>query len=107
MKYILLFLLVISMGNCAIGPVHGALYTDNKFAGEFNPNNDVKVEKTAEGCIHNSIFTLFTWGNAGSGYIAAKNGIERIATIDHSTMNVIFGLVYRNYCTIVSGEAKK
>lgn len=91
------------LGNCAIGPVYGLVYTQSKFAGEFNPNNDVKVNKTAEGC-SNSIFGIANWGKAGAGYIAYTNSIERIATIDHSTLNVLG--IYRNYCTIVSGEGK-
>lgn len=95
--------------NCATGPTHGILYTNTKFPGEFNPANDVRVTKTAEGCNH-QILTLFTIGDSGAGTIAKENGIERIATIDHSTITVLdfFGLVsvYRSYCTIVSGDGK-
>lgn len=93
--------LMISTGQCAVGPVYGSLYTSTTFAGEVNPANDVVAQKTATGCHRNLIF-LFTWGDAGAGDIANANGIKRIATIDHSTQNILY--LYREYCTIVSGQ---
>jgi TRL-like protein family len=83
------------------GPTHGLIFTQNKFPGEFNQNNDVIPSKRAEGCIHYFLF-LAMWGDAGAGSIALQNKIKKIATIDHSTISVI-GL-YGNYCTIVRGD---
>jgi hypothetical protein len=94
--------------GCAIGPTHGILFTSTKFAGEFNANNDVKVTKSGEGCMHH-ILSLITFGNTGAGQVAKDNSIERIATVDHSTLSILsfsYYSLYRNYCTIVSGEGK-
>jgi hypothetical protein len=101
LKIILLLALVFS--NCAIGPTHGLfLFSANTFPGEYNPANDVKSVKTAEGCQH-SILYLIAFGDAGAGSIAKNNKILRIASIDHSTISV-FSVLYRSYCTIVTGE---
>ncbi|MBK8395098.1 MAG: TRL-like family protein [Leptospiraceae bacterium] len=102
-KTLLILLFLLFSSNCAIGPTHGLfLFTSTKFPGEYNPANDVQAVKSAEGCSH-SILYLFGFGNSGAGQIAKDNKILRIATIDHSTFS-IFSIVYRNYCTIVSGE---
>jgi hypothetical protein len=99
---LLLFLLSISIFHCSIGPTHGILITANQFAGEFNPYNDVESKKSATGCQHN-ILTFIAFGDASAGQLAQNNHIERIATIDHSTVSVLL-FIYSNYCTIVTGE---
>lgn len=93
---------VLFITNCAIGPTHGFLYNSTKFAGTFNPENNVKSVKEAKGCQF-TILYLFSVGDAGAGSVASKNGIKKIATIDHSTLSIFTGL-FRNYCTIVIGE---
>lgn len=106
MKKLLLFTFsLMLLTNCATGPTHGFLFTSNSFAGEFNPANDVKPVKTAEGCSH-TILHLIAWGDAGVGEIAMENKIERISSVDHSTMSV-FSILYKNYCTIVTGEGRQ
>ncbi len=93
---------IIGFYSCATGPTHGFIFTNNDFPGEFNPNNDVKAVKSAEGCQH-AILGLVTLGDAGAGQVAKDNKIERIATIDHSTISFLTG-IYRSYCTKVTGE---
>lgn len=88
--------------GCAIGPVHGFLFTTTKFAGEINPSNDVTVQKTGESCQH-QILTLVAFGDASAGNAAQSSGIKKIATVDHSTLSVLT-ILYRQYCTIVAGE---
>ncbi|MBM9549240.1 TRL-like family protein [Leptospira sp. 201903074] len=105
MKMKLVFISLLSVflfANCAIGPTHGFLFTSTKFAGTFNPENNVKAAKEGTGCQF-TILYLFSVGDAGAGSVANKNGITKIATIDHSSLSVLTGL-FRNYCTIVSGE---
>ncbi|EMN49220.1 TRL-like family protein [Leptospira interrogans str. L1207] len=107
MKKIIILTLValgfsVFLSNCATGPVQGFIVMVNTFPGEINSSNDVPTIKKAEGCAHNVLY-LFTWGTAAAGQIALDNKISRISTIDHSTVSVL-GLVYSNYCTIVSGE---
>ena len=101
-KIILIAFLILGFYSCATGPTHGLLFTNNDFPGEFNPNNDVKATKSAEDC-QRSFLGLITFGNAGAGIIAKENKIERIATIDHSTVSILTG-IYRSYCTKVAGE---
>lgn len=103
-KLLCIFILLIFLNmNCAIGPNQGALISIVKFPGNYNLENDVKPSKTAKGCEH-SILGLFGFGDSGAGSIAKTNNIQRIAIVDHSTMNIFLGLLYKNYCTIVSGE---
>ncbi|EOQ90397.1 TRL-like family protein [Leptospira yanagawae serovar Saopaulo str. Sao Paulo = ATCC 700523] len=103
MKIVFISLLsVFLFANCAIGPTHGFLYNSTKFAGTINPENNVKAVKEAKGC-QLTILYLVSVGDAGAGLIANKNGISKIATIDHSSFSLLTGL-FRNYCTIVSGE---
>ncbi|MDX1959012.1 MAG: TRL domain-containing protein [Leptospiraceae bacterium] len=95
------------MIGCAVGPTHGVLFTSTEFPGQFNQNNDVNSTKTGKGCIHTVLSGLFAWGEAGAGMIAYKKGIKKLATIDHSTLSILsYDVIhiYRNYCTIVSGE---
>lgn len=98
----LISLLVFAFSNCAVGPIHGVLFTSNSFPGEFNPANDVARKKKATGCTSH-ILGLVSFGNAGAGDIASENGITRIALIDHSTLGVL-SIVFSQYCTIVEGE---
>ena len=95
--------LIFFLSSCAVGPVSGIIFSNTKFAGEYNAKNDVEVNKTGEGCQH-----MFLWmvavGDAGAGFVAFENGIKRIATIDHSAFNILMG-AYSRYCTIVSGSS--
>jgi hypothetical protein len=107
MKKLIGALFILFLANCAVGPTHGAIFTLNTFPGEFNLMNDVKATKTAQGCIHTIILGLASWGDASAGMVAYRNNIKQIATIDHSTLSILSYSdfhIYRNYCTIVSGE---
>lgn len=104
--YALSIVLTLIFQGCAIGPVHGTIYTNTRFAGEFNPNNDVASLKSAKGCIQ-TIMGVISFGNASAGDIAKSSGINRISSVDHSTMTVLdlqLFRVYGQYCTIVNGE---
>ncbi|EMY71334.1 TRL-like family protein [Leptospira vanthielii] len=105
MKMKLVFISLLSVflfANCAVGPTHGFVYSSTKFAGTFNPENNVKATKEAKGCQFTLLY-LINVGDAGAGSVANKNGISKIATIDHSSLSILTGL-FRNYCTLVSGE---
>ncbi|MCE9599471.1 MAG: TRL-like family protein [Spirochaetia bacterium] len=88
--------------NCAVGPTSGLLFTSNSFAGVINPANDVPIVKTGESCQH-QILGLIAFGSSGAGDAAQEGGVEKIATIDHSTVNVL-SVLYAQYCTIVRGK---
>ena len=100
-KVSIVFFLFLQL-RCAVGPVNGLIYSDTRFAGEFNSANDVKYEKEGKSCLHN-FFGLITLGSASAGRVAQNSGIKRIALIDHSTLNV-FQILYGRYCTHVYGE---
>lgn len=103
LNILLTLLLVMGLGaGCAVGPVHGFLFTSNKFAGVANNNTAIGSAKKAEGCQH-FILGLVAFGDAGAGSIANQNGIKKIATIDHATLSVLT-VVYNRYCTLVAGE---
>lgn len=92
----------LSLSACAVAPVAGYLYSSVRFPGEFNPAQDVAAKKEARGCQH-WVLGLIAVGNSGAGQTAIKNGIERIAYIDHSSTIVLWP-IYQNHCTIVVGE---
>ncbi len=107
MKFLLYFFLIYGITGCAVGPTHGIIVTSTSFPGEFHTMNDVRPEKTAKGCIHTILFGIASWGDAGAGSTAYRNGIKRIAYIDHSTFSLFSFytyFLYKNYCTIVTGE---
>jgi len=95
--------LMMGLGACAVGPVNGVLLTYTSFAGEYNPANNVVARKSGKSCEH-VILGLVGYGTAGAGQIALDTGIQRIATIDHSTLSILNGVIYTSYCTIVWGE---
>jgi hypothetical protein len=100
--YCVFFMVVLSFGNCAIGPTHGFIWTDTRFPGEFNTENNIQSKKFGKGCLVN-ILGLVSFGNAGAGRVARENGISKIASIDHSFTGVLYP-IYGRYCTIVGGE---
>ncbi|MEM7184466.1 MAG: TRL-like family protein [Spirochaetota bacterium] len=101
-KLAITFITIFILTNCATAPVNGILYSKVTFPGEFNHTNDVKNQKSGKSCSHAAL-GLVSWGNASAGSTAKKNGILKISTIDHESMNILFG-IYRRYCTFVYGE---
>lgn len=104
--FFLFVLILFGLQDClsigqSVGPTHGILFTRNHFPGEFNANNDVKPEVKAEGCVIR-INYIFVLGDASAGSIAKRNGIKRIATIDHRTESALW--FFSTYCTIIRGE---
>jgi hypothetical protein len=100
-KTLILFFLTLNI-NCAIGPVSGLVYSDITYPGVYNEKEIVGEEKTAEGCQYNFL-GIITRGDAGAGSVALRSGIKKISTIDYRAISILT-LVYRKYCTIVTGE---
>ena len=101
MKKLILLLLIFFNFNCAVGPVSGLIYTNNEYAGEVNPDNSIPIIAEARGC-QISLFGIFSVGDSSAGQIAFNNGIQRIATIDHSVFSILQIAFVRN-CTIITG----
>ncbi|EOQ95255.1 TRL-like family protein [Leptospira wolbachii serovar Codice str. CDC] len=104
-RFILLLLCLSTSFTCFYGevykPLPGILYSNVHFDGDFDPENKVKVEKSANGCVQHFL-RLYSWGNAGAGSIAKENGISKISYIDHHIVEFLF--IYGKYCTYVHGE---
>ncbi|HMV78694.1 MAG TPA: TRL-like family protein [Leptospiraceae bacterium] len=100
---LLLFLILTECGSIGetYRPAPGFLYSNVKFDGDFNPENNVPESKTAEGCIQHFL-RIYSWGDSGAGSIANRAGIKKISFIDHKYTE--FLLIYGKYCTVVYGE---
>ncbi|MCW7464442.1 TRL-like family protein [Leptospira levettii] len=100
-----LLLLTFFTVSCFYGevykPLPGLLYTNIHFDGDFDPENNVKEDTIATGCVQHFL-RLYSWGNAGAGSIAKENGIIKISYIDHHLVEFLF--IYGKYCTYVHGQ---
>ncbi|TGN19002.1 TRL domain-containing protein [Leptospira idonii] len=90
--------------NITQGPTHGALFSHTKFPGDFNPSNEVKSQRTAEGCTY-TVLSLFSFGDSGAGKIAKENGIIRIASVDYKA-TIVYTTLFTKFCSVVTGESK-
>lgn len=88
------------LGGCAttVSPVIGAINV-SKWNGTVS-NPGVSSAKSGEACAQ-SLFGLFAFGDASIETAKKNAGISKVATVDHSTTNI---LVYGQYCTVVYGE---
>lgn len=60
------------------------------------------IIKTGRACAH-GVLGLVAWGDASQQAAAQNGGITRVHAADESRMGVL-AFVYREYCTVVSGE---
>lgn len=60
------------------------------------------IVKTGKACAH-GILGLVAWGDASQQAAAANGGITKVHAADETRMGVL-AIVYREYCTVVSGE---
>jgi len=98
-KLILVSAMALSSVGCAYAPVNAA-FTSAKWDGGVS-NPEVATTKTGEACA-NSILGLIATGDASIEAAKKEGGITKVATVDHSTTNVLY--FYGQYCTIVTGE---
>lgn len=84
----------------------GAIYHDVKAPPEGVPltpvNGTRTIIKTGRACAH-GILGLVAWGDASQEAAAQNGGITKVYAADETRMGVLT-LVYREYCTVVSGE---
>jgi len=64
---------------------------------------DATKQKTGRACVR-SYLGLVTTGDASLHAALKQSGITRIASVDREYTNIIYHIVYRRYCVIVSGE---
>ena len=65
-------------------------------------NGSRTIIKTGKACAH-GILGLVAWGDASQQAAARSGGITKVYAADETRMGILT-IVYREYCTVVSGE---
>ena len=60
-------------------------------------------DKTGESTRHSTLFGLVEWGNNGVGEAASHGGIRQVRTVQNGGIDVLWGIVYSEQSTIVTG----
>jgi hypothetical protein len=74
-------------------------------AGAVAQNGQVG-EKTGASTRHSTLFGLVEWGDNGVGDAAKQGGIREVRTVQNGGVDVIWGIVYSQQTTIVTGVAE-
>lgn len=84
----------------------GVVYHDVQAPPEGVPltpaNGTRTILKTGQACAH-GVLGLVAWGDASQQAAALDGGITKVYAADETRMGVL-SVVYREYCTVVSGE---
>ncbi len=84
----------------------GVIYHDVQAPPEGVPLTPVDgtrtMIKTGKACAH-GVLGLVAWGDASQQAAAQNGGITTVHAADETRKGVL-GIVYREYCTVVSGE---
>ena len=62
-------------------------------------------DKSGESTRHSVLFGLAEWGNNGAGTAAQSGGVRSVKTVQNNGIDVLWGLVYSEQSTIVTGDA--
>lgn len=71
-------------------------------AGAAAPEGEVG-EKTGASTRHSTLFGLVEWGDNGVGEAANNGGIREVRTVQNGGIDVLWGIVYSQQTTIVTG----
>ena len=63
-------------------------------------------DKTGESTRHSTLFGLVEWGNNGVGEAANQGGIREVRTVQNGGIDILWGIVYSEQSTIVTGLSK-
>lgn len=63
-------------------------------------------EKTGASTRHSTLFGLVEWGNNGVGEAANQGGIKEVRTVQNGGLDVLWGVVYSEQTTIVTGVSE-
>ena len=95
----------LAVATSACAPV-GLLYTGVSAPPDTqalnNTGGERAVTKTGESCAH-GVLGLVAWGDASQGAAAADGDISTVYAADEQRFSILT-LVYRRYCTVVSGK---
>lgn len=96
-----------AVGLLALGCApFGAIYHDVQAPPDGVPltptNGNRTIIKTGRACAH-GVLGLVAWGDASQQAAANDGGITKVYAADETRMGVL-AFVYREYCTVVSGE---
>jgi len=62
-------------------------------------------DKSGESTRHSILFGLAEWGNNGAGTAAREGGVRSVKSVQNNGIDVLWGLVYSEQSTIVTGDA--
>lgn len=96
-----------AVGLLALGCApFGIIYHDVQAPPEGVPltpaNGTRTIIKTGRACAH-GVLGLVAWGDASQQAAARNGGITKVYAADETRVGVLT-IVYRRYCTVVSGE---
>ncbi len=97
--YVLASIALLSLSGCSTSPLFAAVNVTKWDGGVSNPT--VTSPKKGEACAM-SILGLVAVGDASIEGAKKDGGITKVATVDHSTLNILY--LYGQYCTVVHGE---
>lgn len=95
-RWILTALAVLSLQGCMVGWIYRK-HTEPRFIGQG------KNEKVGRACMR-SYLGLVTVGDASIRAAREAGQITKIASVDREYTAIIYYIVYRRYCVVVSGE---
>jgi len=62
-------------------------------------------DKSGESTRHSILFGLAEWGNNGAGTAAQNGGVRAVKSVQNNGIDVLWGLVYSEQSTIVTGDS--
>lgn len=62
-------------------------------------------DKSGESTRHSILFGLAEWGNNGAGTAAQSGGVRSVKSVQNNGIDVLWGLVYSEQSTIVTGDS--
>ncbi len=92
---ILAFSILLTSSSCL-----GLVYRRHTEPGFLGNAKSLKEERA---CVR-SFLLLFTVGDASIERVKRESGISKIASVDHEYTEIIYKILYRRYCVIVTGE---
>lgn len=114
---VMLVALLLMGCTTVVTPVHGYVYTDVQWSGMAGPGSGgppapsvhdaaaapgVAATKIGKSCAQ-GVLGIAT-GDVSEDAAKKEAGITKVASVSHSLYEVLWGIVFARYCTIVRGE---
>jgi hypothetical protein len=109
-QYIITLCAILVLQNCVSSPLPTLITITTQHPTTYSAGSKIssaKIVKSGESCSTSSYLfdiVLFFYGSGGGVEDAKRQGkITKVATIDRSSVSILFALFYRE-CTVVWGE---